>query len=136
MDATELKTFEKYSKIHEWGSFKILDKIPKEDRKYKCVSCGAISRGKFGETGGLECPECGNVPLEIMCPLDHCHCGHDISTSITYCAMCGRPICPWCGCHDVVQISRVTGYLQDVAGFNASKKQELKDRTRYEVATR
>ncbi|MBP8676317.1 MAG: oxidoreductase, partial [Methanoculleus sp.] len=38
-----------------------------------------------------------------------------------------------CGSHDVMQISRVTGYLQDVAGWNAGKQQELKDRVRYSV---
>ena len=38
------------------------------------------------------------------------------------------------GSHDVVQISRVTGYLQDVSGWNAGKQQELKDRVRYSVA--
>jgi anaerobic ribonucleoside-triphosphate reductase len=32
-----------------------------------------------------------------------------------------------------MQISRVTGYLQDVAGWNAGKQQELKDRVRYSV---
>jgi anaerobic ribonucleoside-triphosphate reductase len=33
-----------------------------------------------------------------------------------------------------VQVSRVTGYLQDVSGWNAGKRQELKDRMRYSVA--
>ena len=42
--------------------------------------------------------------------------------------------CPECGSHDVVQISRVTGYLQEVSGWNAGKQQELKDRARYTVA--
>ena len=48
--------------------------------------------------------------------------------------LCGKPVCPECGSHDVVQVSRVTGYLQDVSGWNAGKQQELKDRTRYSVA--
>jgi anaerobic ribonucleoside-triphosphate reductase len=34
----------------------------------------------------------------------------------------------------VVQISRVTGYLQEVSGWNAGKQQELKDRARYTIA--
>jgi anaerobic ribonucleoside-triphosphate reductase len=45
-----------------------------------------------------------------------------------------KAVCPECGSHDVTQISRVTGYLQDVSGWNASKQQELKDRMRYSVA--
>jgi len=39
--------------------------------------------------------------------------------------------CPNCGSTDVEQISRVTGYLQAVSGWNAAKKQELEDRKRY-----
>ena len=69
-----------------------------------------------------------------MCPLDHCHCTHEIISGIEYCPLCGKPVCPDCGSHDVTQISRVTGDLQDVSGWNASKQQELKDRMRYSVA--
>jgi anaerobic ribonucleoside-triphosphate reductase len=54
-----------------------------------------------------------------------------VIATIAYCPLCGKAVCPACGTHDVVQISRVTGYLQAVEGFNAAKKQELKDRTRY-----
>ncbi|MCK4458686.1 MAG: hypothetical protein KAU52_03060 [Methanosarcinales archaeon] len=32
---------------------------------------------------------------------------------------------------NVEQLSRVTGYLQAVSGWNAAKKQELEDRKRY-----
>jgi anaerobic ribonucleoside-triphosphate reductase len=49
--------------------------------------------------------------------------------------MCGEAVCPECGSHDVTQISRVTGYLQDVSGWNAGKQQELKDRTHYNAET-
>ena len=46
-----------------------------------------------------------------------------------------RPVCPGCGSHDVAQISRVTGYLQEVSGYNRAKQQEVKDRTRYNALT-
>jgi ribonucleoside-triphosphate reductase len=39
--------------------------------------------------------------------------------------------CPNCGSTNVEQLSRVTGYLQAVSGWNAAKKQELEDRKRY-----
>ncbi len=39
--------------------------------------------------------------------------------------------CPNCGSDDVDQISRITGYLQAVSGWNSAKRQELKDRKRY-----
>ncbi len=42
-------------------------------------------------------------------------------------------MCPICGYHDVAQVSRITGYLGDVARWNAAKRQELKDRVRVEV---
>jgi ribonucleoside-triphosphate reductase len=39
--------------------------------------------------------------------------------------------CPNCGSEDVDHISRITGYLQAVSGWNSAKRQELKDRKRY-----
>ena len=39
--------------------------------------------------------------------------------------------CPSCGSEDVDHISRITGYLQAVSGWNSAKRQELLDRKRY-----
>lgn len=39
--------------------------------------------------------------------------------------------CPNCKSTNVEQLSRVTGYLQAVSGWNAAKRQELEDRNRY-----
>ena len=39
--------------------------------------------------------------------------------------------CPRCGSDNLEHLSRVTGYLQSVSGWNEAKKQELKDRNRY-----
>lgn len=39
--------------------------------------------------------------------------------------------CPKCGSENVNYLSRITGYLQDVDGWNEGKKQELMDRKRY-----
>ena len=39
--------------------------------------------------------------------------------------------CPSCDSDDVEHISRITGYLQAVSGWNSAKRQELKDRKRY-----
>jgi hypothetical protein len=104
-----------------------LDDIPEGERKYKCHTCHLI-------VPSIPCPRCGDEHAAIMCPLDHCHCSHDLTPGIDYCPICGSACCPECGSHDVVQISRVTGYLQDVSGWNAGKQQELKDRVRYTVA--
>jgi anaerobic ribonucleoside-triphosphate reductase len=109
------------------AKYRKLEDIPENERKYKCHTCHFIVEEN-------PCPNCGEAHLQIMCPLDHCHCAHDMYSGIKYCPICGEAICPECGCHDVVQISRVTGYLQDVSGWNAGKQQELKDRVRYTVA--
>jgi RNA polymerase subunit RPABC4/transcription elongation factor Spt4 len=104
-----------------------LEDIPVEERKYKCHTC-------YHVVDDTPCPACGETQLVIMCPLDHCHCTHSITETIEYCPLCGQPVCPECGSHDVSQVSRVTGYLADVAGWNQGKQQELKDRSRYTVA--
>ena len=45
-----------------------------------------------------------------------------------------REKCPKCGSGRVQHLSRITGYLQNVEGWNAGKRQELKDRKRYDIA--
>ena len=57
-------------------------------------------------------------------------CNHRVGT-VAYCPVCGSAMCPDCGNHAVLQLSRITGYIQDVSGWNAAKQQELKDRKRY-----
>jgi DNA-directed RNA polymerase subunit RPC12/RpoP len=103
-----------------------------EEQKYKCHTCHHIIWESELIGDKKTCPECGEqfTHLQKMCRLDHCHCHHEVIVGIAHCPECGAPICPECGCHDVVQISRVTGYLQDVSGWNAGKQQELKDRKR------
>jgi anaerobic ribonucleoside-triphosphate reductase len=104
--------------------------------RYKCYRC-SIVLDRDDLENGLCCPECHtNEQLREMCPEDHCNCGHDVSETISYCRVCGEAVCPVCGCHDVVQISRVTGYLQEVGGWNMGKAQELKDRTRVYIAVK
>jgi hypothetical protein len=108
------------------------DRIPLEKKRFKCYDCNHIISSMDIEEKG-ECPVCKSHNLVEMCPLDHCHCncnGGKPIIGIEYCPICGDPICPICGTHDVTQVSRVTGYLQTVDGFNEGKKQELKDRNR------
>jgi len=49
------------------------------------------------------------------------------------CPICGHYMCPNCNSHACDIMSRVTGYLQVVSGWNAPKKQEFEDRKRYGV---
>jgi hypothetical protein len=56
-----------------------------------------------------------------------------VNSGTEICPLCNEPICPRCGNHRVEQISRVTGYMSSVSGWNAAKKQELKDRIRVKL---
>lgn len=95
--------------------------------RYKCHVCKYILEEE--DLNGNLCPACGIAPV-VMCELDHCGCHHEITSGSAYCPECGEAVCPICNCHDVEVISRVTGYMQDVRGWNAGKQQELKDRHR------
>lgn len=110
---------------------KNLDSIPEPDRRYKCQNCFIVLTSSDLDDG--KCPVCGEAQsLSLMCPLDHTHCWHGILESLEYCPICGEAICPECGTHDVTQISRVTGYMASVGGWNEGKQQELRDRVRYD----
>jgi len=56
---------------------------------------------------------------------------------LTVCKACAhvsmglRELCEHCNSDNLDYISRITGYLQAVSGWNAGKRQELKDRMRY-----
>ncbi|MBC7112911.1 MAG: anaerobic ribonucleoside-triphosphate reductase [Candidatus Methanomethyliales bacterium] len=59
---------------------------------------------------------------------------------ITVCRACGfvggglNESCPMCRSQDIRVYSRITGYYQDIASWNAAKKQELKDRYRIRLS--
>ncbi len=101
--------------------------------RYKCHTCKLV----LDETDLVneKCPICKDIRsnLQKMCELDHCDCSHDKVESVAFCPRCGVPVCPICCSHDVVAITRVTGYLQELGGFNAGKQQEVRDRHRYTI---
>lgn len=105
------------------------------DKVFKCHTCKTIIFESDLVDGA--CPRCNAIDgIVPMCSRDCvCHCAKEVHESISYCPECGVAMCPECGSHDVAQISRVTGYLQEVHGWNAGKQQELKDRTRYDALT-
>ena len=49
------------------------------------------------------------------------------------CPVCGHYMCPNCYSHACDILSRVTGYMQIVSGWNTAKKQEFEDRERYDL---
>ncbi len=104
-----------------------LESIPFEERRYKCHTCYAILNNSDLVNG--HCP-CGEKHLVPMCTLDHNGCGHDITSGIHICPVCGEPVCGQCGDHSVFIVSRVTGYLSNINSWNAGKRAELIDRVR------
>lgn len=100
--------------------------------KYSCKSCLLIIQASCLDTGG-NCPICGDA-VDPICEKDHpCRCAADVYGGILYCELCNQPICA-CGCHDVVVLSRITGYISDTSGWRKHKLAELKDRHRYDIA--
>ncbi len=59
----------------------------------------------------------------------------NVVSGISYCKLCGHHICPTIGCgrHNVNPVSRVTGYISSVSGWNSAKREELKLRHRYNI---
>lgn len=75
----------------------------------------------------LECP------LHLWVVHNKANCVRETVPLTLNCPLCGNPCCPECMNHKVEQLSRVTGYLSGVGGWNAAKKQEFKDRQRHKV---
>ena len=97
---------------------------------FKCQQCKLILK----DTDLIEgcCPECRQIVIE-MCKNDTGSCDHGVVGGMKVCEICGEFMCPECNAHDVQVLSRVTGYYSPVEAWAAGKRQELKDRARYEV---
>lgn len=142
-----IPTYEERKQIHQ-----TLRDLPDNDSLFKCFRCRTIfdiySGGlpvfmALSGKDGLICPECKSDSTELMCRVDayslhlklngfNCRKGELISGA-DICPICKMAMCPECGNHNCVSLSRVTGYIQDVSGWNEAKKQELMDRKRYEI---
>jgi len=72
-------------------------------------------------------------PMALWVAYNGKKCNKELVANTARCSICGLPMCPVCGNHAVEQLSRVTGYLQSVSGWNEAKKQEFSDRTRYDL---
>lgn len=131
---------------------KILIELPENTSVFKCYTCRTIfdifSQGisvliALSDKEHILCPECKSEATELMCKVDvystylkiigfNCRKGEMINGT-DICPVCNQPICPECHNHSTVSLSRVTGYVQDISGWNAAKKQELLDRKRYVI---
>jgi rubredoxin len=131
----------------------MLRSLPENETMYKCNVCNYIFDITQGGQANIltilrygwfaYCPRCGVKNPELMCKVDAYSvvlklqgfmCGNgDMVAGVDLCPVCNRSICPKCYNHSVVSLSRVTGYVQSVDGWNNGKKQELKDRQRYAI---
>jgi hypothetical protein len=105
----------------------------------KCLSCKTMNIPQTAMNPSEKphfktCPVCLAQAIVEQCPEDKiCTCAEGVHSGVVFCKECGNAVCPGCGSHDVAAISRITGYLQDVGGWNAGKAQELKDRKHYDA---
>jgi hypothetical protein len=133
--------------------YEMLKSLPDNDSIYKCHHCHLVFNIHQGGMANILtilrghwaafCPECGQNESQLLCKVDaysihlklrgkKCRTGEIISGT-EICPVCNHSICPQCMNHDVIALSRVTGYVQSVDGWNNAKKQELKDRQRYAI---
>lgn len=124
--------------------------LPENISIYKCNRCRYIFRPRpptdmemiiVGSTHET-CPLCEMDSIDLLCKVDlystylkvndivDCRKATIISKT-DLCPVCNRPMCPICYNHSCVSLSRVTGYIQAIEGWNEAKKQELLDRKRY-----
>lgn len=132
---------------------KMLKSLPENETLHKCHHCNYIfDLTQCGQLNILTilrdrnyvyCPRCWMRNPELMCKVDAyslvlklngkgCRTG-DVISGTDLCPVCNRSMCPECFNHSVVSLSRVTGYVQDINGWNNAKRQELKDRRRYAI---
>lgn len=72
-------------------------------------------------------------PMALWVAYNDKKCTGQMVPNTAFCAICGLPMCPTCYNHNVEQLSRVTGYMAPVSGWNAAKKQEFLDRQRHNL---
>jgi hypothetical protein len=121
---------------------KVLRELPDNDSLFKCQQCKVIFdiySGGFpvlmalSDKNGMLCPECKSENTDIMCKVDSYSltlklngfvCREEVLINgADICPECNMPVCPICMNHHVISLSRVTGYVSDISGWNAAKKQ-------------
>lgn len=102
-------------------------KLSKRDALERCEQwLKEFNNGKKIKLGDpMECP------MALWVAYNDKKCDRQMVANTASCSICGSPVCPVCYNHNVEQLSRVTGYLSTVSGWNAAKQQEFKDRERY-----
>jgi len=111
----------------------IIDRMDREGKFFHVLDGGNIFHVWMGEQD----PSPAALKDFIFNILDNTEIGYFAFTKdFSICEACGNQMngiktgCGRCGSDDVKAYSRITGYIQDVSGWNAAKRQELRERTR------
>ena len=114
----------------------IIDRMRREGKFFHVLDGGNIFHVWMGE----EDPDPVALKEFIFNIINNTEIGYFTFTKdFSICEPCGKQMngikttCDRCGSDDVKAYSRITGYIQDVSGWNAAKLQELKERTRISV---
>ena len=101
--------------------------------KHKLIDRGLKWIKELNEGKLLDIKNPSECPLAVWVAVNNKKCHRELVPNIANCPLCGHPMCPDCCNHVVDQLSRVTGYLSTVSGWNEAKKQEFEDRARYDL---
>lgn len=88
----------------------------------------------FNDGEMMDIQEPTDCPVHIWIRHNRAGCAQGTVANTDVCPVCGCSCCPVCGSHYCEIVSRVTGYLSNVASWNSAKAQEFKDRQRTDVA--
>jgi rubrerythrin len=130
-----------------------LRNLPDNQSLYKCPHCKYVFNINHDGMANILiilkghwvafCPSCGMNDSKCLCKVDaysvylklrgkNCMNG-ELIPGTEICPVCDRSFCPQCMNHNVIALSRVTGYMGDINGWNNGKKEELKDRQHYNI---
>lgn len=133
--------------------YNFLRSLPENRTLHKCGKCHYVFDISHGgqlniltilrTRSYVYCPNCLERDSELICKVDaysiflklkgkKCRTG-EIIAGADICPVCNRSLCPQCMNHNVIALSRVTGYMSDIGGWNHAKRQELLDRQRYVI---
>ncbi|MCK4665841.1 anaerobic ribonucleoside-triphosphate reductase [Candidatus Dependentiae bacterium] len=111
----------------------ILDRMDREGKFFQILDGGNIFHIWMGE----EDPSPAALKEFIFNILKETNIGYFAFTKdFSICEACANQMngiqvkCTKCDSEDVKAYSRITGYIQDISGWNAAKRQELKERRR------
>jgi anaerobic ribonucleoside-triphosphate reductase len=101
--------------------------LSKRDMLDRCIKW----KKEFNNGELIKINNIAKCPIAMWVAYNDKKCNRQQVPNTDVCPLCGKPVCPDCLNHSVEVLSRVTGYLSLVSGWNEAKKAEFVDRQRY-----